>query len=159
MIPADLPPELYLEEAPLTYSCLVKAADHHNVPIKLMAAILVAEGGKVGQASKPNDNKTYDIGPFQINSSWLDDLSASGISETRLTHNGCVNAYVGAWRLSEEIKTSKDLVAALGNYHSRTPKYHFRYLKRMLPILKKSIRSNLISGLTKANARYLGNYQ
>jgi len=81
---------------------------------------------KVGQVVK-NKNKTYDIGPMQINSSWLPTLARYGITQHDLQYDACKNIEVGTWILSKMIANGKDLLSGIGNYHSHTANFNKHY--------------------------------
>jgi hypothetical protein len=63
--------------------CINEAAIEYHVPAKLIISLLNVERGKNGKVEK-NKNGTYDIGPMQINSSWLPDLEKHGIKSRRV---------------------------------------------------------------------------
>lgn len=117
-------------------ACLVRAAKHYNVPVKLLAAIKIQESGRRinGDIVRRNKNGTRDIGPMQINSTWLKTLRRYGIGEAELRHP-CINVYVGAWILKNEINRH-GLVKGIAYYHSPTPKYQKRYLAGIGRILR-----------------------
>jgi len=69
-----------LPPSDVTLHCINRAAIEFNVPAKLIISVLGVERGKVGQVAQ-NMNKTYDIGPMQINSSWLPTLARYDISQ------------------------------------------------------------------------------
>lgn len=50
--------------------CINRAAITYVVPAKVILSVLATENGKVGTA-RPNKNGSYDLGPMQINSGWL----------------------------------------------------------------------------------------
>jgi soluble lytic murein transglycosylase-like protein len=115
--------------------CVTIAAKEYNVPPVALLVLLRAENGKLGTASK-NKNGTYDLGPMQINSRWLKDLSPYGVTSWHLAYDLCTNIRAGAWRFKSELNRTKgDVWKALGNYHSRTPYYHNRYLGNIRVIL------------------------
>lgn len=124
---------------PLTHQCLVEAATEYDVHPDVLMAILIVEGGTVGQNSKSNDNGSYDIGLFQINSIHLSRLKGFGVSEEQLRNDGCLNARVAAWHLSSvvtnatlaNIKDEKSYLSAIAQYHSVTPKYNAIYATRL----------------------------
>ncbi len=80
-------------------SCLDEIATAYNVPTTLIDAVHEREGGKPGQRSRQNKNKTYDIAWMQINSVHLPMLAQRGITEDHLLHQVCVNVAVGVWML------------------------------------------------------------
>ena len=106
--------------------CINQAAIEFNIPAKLIISVLEIERGKVGQIVQ-NKNKTYDIGPMQINSSWLPTLARYGITQHDLQYNVCKNIEVGGWILSKMIANGKDLLSGIGNYHSHTASINKHY--------------------------------
>jgi soluble lytic murein transglycosylase-like protein len=106
--------------------CINEAAIQYTLPAKLIISVLEVESGKVGQTVK-NANGTYDIGPMQINSTWLPYLQKHGINQHDIQFDACKNIKVGAWILSKEIAESDNIVVGVGNYNSHTPKFNHKY--------------------------------
>ena len=136
---------------PLTTECIVEVSNKYSIHPDILFAVLMVEGGTVGKNSKSNDNGTYDIGPFQINSIHLPSLKERGISETQLRNNGCVNAHVAGWHLRrvimkasvlETITDSKSYLRAIARYHSATPAYNQRYANLLEGAFKRLYASN-----------------
>lgn len=107
--------------------CVTHAARTFGVPELPIWVILDVEGGTVGKVSQ-NTNRTYDIGPMQINSIWLKHIAPFGITESQVKNNLCMNIYVGTWIFTKELERHKTLAKALAYYHSPTPKHQHRYL-------------------------------
>lgn len=112
-------------------ACVEAAAKRYDLPSALLAAVLATEGGQVGQTRR-NTNGSYDIGPAQVNSSWLPRLAAQGITEGKLLQDGCLNITVGAWILGQEMAGASladpsDYWRRVGNYNSHTPRYNHAY--------------------------------
>lgn len=124
---------------PLTKECLVQIATEYDVHPDIMLAIMFVEGGTVGENSRANDNGSYDIGLFQINSMHLNKLKGYGISEAELRNDGCVNARVAAWHLASVVSSGSlaslddedAYLSALARYHSFTPKFNAIYAARL----------------------------
>lgn len=112
-----------------THECIVEAAERYAVPVRLIYSILRVEGGKVGQKVY-NKNGSYDMGPMQINSVWIPTFS-SYVSPTEILYDGCVNVLVGTWLLRSHINLAGDFWQGVGNYHSKTPLHHERYVKKV----------------------------
>lgn len=112
-------------------ACVDAAAVAYQIPGTVFRAVLRTEGGWVG-LKKRNSNGSYDMGPAQINTIHLPELAKSGITEAMLVGDACVNVYVAAYRLRVEIERAGDFWRGVGNYHSRTPTYHQRYLQRVM---------------------------
>ncbi|MGH1403894.1 MAG: lytic transglycosylase domain-containing protein [Alphaproteobacteria bacterium] len=123
-------------------ACMMLASQNYNVPPALLVGIYKAEGGKVGQQVE-NTNGSYDLGPMQINTIWLPELSKKwGVSEKKahkmVRDDACTNVNVAAWILRGHIDETKNLAQALQHYHSRTPKYGTKYKKRVLDLMRKN---------------------
>lgn len=95
-------------KVPLTATCLSEVAAAYQVHPDILLAILLVEGGTVGQVSRMNSNGTYDIGPFQINSTHRSALAAMHISEDELRNNGCTNAAVAGWLLRRAVSVEEE---------------------------------------------------
>jgi hypothetical protein len=123
-------------------ACLMLASQTYSVPPAVLVGIYKAEGGKVGQEVR-NENGTYDLGPMQINTVWLPELSKSwGVNETTarkwLRDDACTNVGVAAWILRNHIEETGSLSQAIAHYHSRTPLYGTKYKTRVISILKEN---------------------
>lgn len=110
--------------------CVDAAAAAYQLPRNVFRAVLRTEGGWVG-LKKRNTNGSYDMGPGQINTIHLPELSKLGITEQMLVGDACINVHVAAYRLRLEIERVQDFWRGVGNYHSRTPHLHQAYLKRV----------------------------
>lgn len=120
-----------------TESCLDMAAQHYGLDKNILNAVLAVEGGRTGM-QQSNTNGSYDMGPMQINSSWLPVLQQRGISEDAVTNDYCTNILVGAWILSNELRRAGDprintpeYWQAIGRYHSSTPYFNSLYAVRV----------------------------
>lgn len=112
-------------------SCVRDAAEEYRLPLVLFRAVLLTEGGHVGQISQ-NANGSYDMGPAQINSSHLSELRAMGITRDQVINNGCLNVHIGAWILKGELgdqtpANAADFWRRVGDYNSRTPEFNRIY--------------------------------
>ncbi|WP_326430476.1 lytic transglycosylase domain-containing protein (plasmid) [Stutzerimonas frequens] len=124
---------------PLTSECLKTVAQEYEIHPDVLLALLIVEGGTVGQNSRANKNGSYDIGLFQINTIHREDLAAIGVSEESLRNDGCLNAAVAGWHLrrvltSEVMATVTDdesYLRALARYHSATPEYNEIYADKL----------------------------
>lgn len=115
---------LLINDVPI--DCINQAAIHYHVPAPVIVSILRTENGRVGQANS-NKNGSYDLGPMQINSSWIAKLSRYGYTQHDLQFNPCVNVTVGTWILANEIASGQNVWTGIGDYHSHTPYYNFKY--------------------------------
>lgn len=111
-------------------ACAEYVADHYAVPLNIVHAVRIAEGGKVGQAVCNNKNPragACDLGPMQINEGWLDGrwgISLErdfGITRETLLHDECTNIAIGAWVLAREYNRYGDWFKAITAYNAGTP--------------------------------------
>lgn len=105
---------------------VTEAAERYDVPAQLIKAILKQEGGWPGARIGPNkSNKTYDLGPMQINTHWVDSPSDQlvklGIDEQTLTDDVRTNIHVGAWILATEYARFGDWTKAIRAYNVGSP--------------------------------------
>lgn len=122
--------------SPVTTQCVQEIAKAHDIPLALIIMIMAQEGGQVGKYSV-NNNNTFDYGPMQINTLWLKDAEAQNVSESDILWNGCLNVYVGSAILKKHLNaTNGNIWKAIGNYHSKTPKFHNIYVGLVLDKVK-----------------------
>ncbi|MBI1215050.1 MAG: transglycosylase SLT domain-containing protein [Alphaproteobacteria bacterium] len=105
--------------------CIFTAAQTYSVPPTVILGVLHVEGGRVGQAVA-NTNGTYDLGPMQINTIWVPQLSRYwGVSEKTalrwVRDDACVNIGVGTWILRSKMNETGSLAGGIAHYHSATP--------------------------------------
>ncbi|HDQ7021290.1 TPA: lytic transglycosylase domain-containing protein [Escherichia coli] len=118
--------------------CLLNASMANNIEPKLLASVILVEGGKNGTVSK-NKNGSHDLGIMQINSkAWLPLVSTvffSGNKDkayTALKNDGCFNISVGAWILSYSIRLENGKIwEGVGRYHSNTTIYKHKYINKV----------------------------
>jgi len=85
--------------------CVDDIAVTYGVEQQLIAAISIAEGGKLGQKVGPVKGGYFDHGPMQINGWWFDidrnpkHLQQWGITKDDVLSNECTNYAVGTWIL------------------------------------------------------------
>jgi len=104
-VPAALPTPLlgpygHLDQE--TVQCAANAAHYYQVPELLLHAILQKENGRVGQAVR-NRNGTYDLGPAQINTVWLEHFARYGVTSEHLKNDRCTNLYAAAYVLRTNV--------------------------------------------------------
>lgn len=126
---------VFPQSRPLTAACVVNAAHASGMPPAALFGILATENGKTGEALL-NTNGTWDMGPFQVNTTHVNELTEIGIAPETVLRDGCVNAYAAAWLLRKEYQRTGDLWQAIGAYHSRTPHRRDAYIRR--------VKSNLV---------------
>jgi hypothetical protein len=120
---------LLIQDVPI--ECINQAAVAHHVPAALLVSVLKVEGGRAGMAKK-NTNGSYDYGPMQINSIWLEKLGTYGYSREHIQYDPCVNMWVGAWILSQRIAASDNLWRGVASYHSYTDDKNLVYQKKVI---------------------------
>lgn len=124
---------------PLTSECLKTVSRDYEIHPDVLLALLIVEGGTVGKNSRANNNGSYDIGLFQINTIHRDALKALGVSEESLRNDGCLNAAVASWHLRrvltpEVLATVTDdesYLRAIARYHSATPEFNEIYANKL----------------------------
>lgn len=124
------------------YQCTLQASKYYNVSPYLVQTLLQTEGGVKGSKVK-NTNGTYDYGPMQINTIWVNELKRIenvDVNMVKLQNDICYNIYIGSWILSHKIEDAGgDPWKGLGNYHSKTTKYHNIYMKRAVKAYKQIV--------------------
>jgi hypothetical protein len=149
----SMPPELPPVSA-VTVACVMDAAHSQHVPLAAVVAIMAAENGQVGLVVA-NRNGTYDLGPGQINSSWLSPLAQRRISESTIRNNGCVNVMATAWIFRQAMEQTKgDVWAAIGRYHSRRGALALDYQRRVYRLLSSHL--NVKEVVVRANRSLAG---
>lgn len=122
-------------------NCAYDISDHYQVPIELVAAIRVQEGGCVGERSKTLKNGRYDMGPMQINSWWFEDHPSSleqyGITAESVENDFCQNIAASVYILKENYETyGNNWWKAISAYNLGRPARNSKYLKEVLTKLK-----------------------
>lgn len=115
----------------VTAACIAHAAKAYSLPVVLLQGILATEGGHVGEINR-NANGSYDMGPAQVNSTWLPRLASQGITRAQVINDGCLNVHIGAWILAQAMEGANpnkpgQFWQHVGAYNSVTPRYNQRY--------------------------------
>ena len=111
---------------------MVATAAFYHLPPRVLPAIQVIEGGRVGSVSQ-NANGSFDLGVMQVNTLWLGPLArATGLSkdevQRRLIRDACFNIAASGAILRTYLNEERgDLMRAIGDYHSHTPARNTRY--------------------------------
>lgn len=113
-----------INEVPV--ACINQAAITYHVPASLILSIMKKENGHNGQASH-NKNSTYDLGVFQINSSWLPTLARYGYTKNDIQFDPCKNVMAGTWILAKGLAQGKSVWSGAANYYSHTPALNSLY--------------------------------
>jgi len=141
----DIPDTAKFIEKPIDWGdankCIVKASRHYDVHPLVIKAVMLTENGKQGTVSE-NTNATYDLGPMQVNSSNIPFLKKEfpWLTFDNLANNTCANIVVATYFLRHKINGADTFWQGVGNYHSGTPKYHDRYMARLVPIYRNLVK-------------------
>ena len=116
---AAVPPQA-LATLPEAAYCVVSAAHRFALPPEAILAVLLQEGGSVGMKKRNSSNGSYDLGPMQVNTVWLDPKSplVRYASEDLLANDLCHNIHTGAWIIAKHLQRTGDIWRAIGMYHS-----------------------------------------
>ena len=122
-------------------ACLIIAAQTQAVPAAVLIGIMHVEGGHVGQEVL-NTNGSYDLGPMQVNTTWVPELSRRWkVDQNTAYHwirdDGCVNVTVAAWILHRNIEHTGYLVGGISNYHSATPGIGTNYARKVVAVMRR----------------------
>ncbi|WP_034999004.1 lytic transglycosylase domain-containing protein [Beijerinckia mobilis] len=126
-----------MSEGQKVLACIEASAEIHHLPAGLLLTLLRVEAGELGKVSQ-NKNKTVDIGPMQINDSWVHKIARHwGASDAEtyraLRDNFCANVAGGGWILRQTLDEAKgDIWEGVALYHSHTPVHKVRYLHQVL---------------------------
>lgn len=118
-------------------ACILAAGAAYRLPPAVLLILLRVEGGRLGQVRR-NTNGTADIGPMQVNETWLPRLAAHWratrpAAYAALRDDFCANVEGGAWILRQAIdEAGGDFWAGVGLYHSHTRDNKARYLRTVL---------------------------
>ncbi|MDT8873239.1 lytic transglycosylase domain-containing protein [Komagataeibacter rhaeticus] len=110
-----------------------------GVPRGVLLVLLYVEAGRPGMVS-PNGNGTADLGPMQVNTTWVDRIARRWHSTPAQTYaalrdSSCANIEAGAWILGQAMHEAHgDLWQAVAFYHSHTPRHGNAYLRRFYDI-------------------------
>ncbi|MGB8840982.1 MAG: lytic transglycosylase domain-containing protein, partial [Aliidongia sp.] len=115
---------------------LAAAAEAYHLPPALLVILLDVEGGSLGRVTV-NRNGSVDIGPMQVNDTWLVKLARHWRAPKQAVYAAlrdeiCANLEGGAWILRQAIDEAHgDLWDGVGIYHSHDPARKAAYLKRV----------------------------
>jgi hypothetical protein len=121
------------EEA-MIENCLKAAADLHHVPAGLLVLLINVEAGRLGAISQ-NSNGTVDIGPMQVNDSWIPKIARHWGASTELSYHAlrdsfCANVEGGAWILRQALDEARgSLWEGVALYHSHAPIHKLEYMR------------------------------
>ncbi len=121
--------------------CILAAAVAFHLPPAVVTTVQAVEGGRPGSVSV-NSNGTLDLGPMQVNTIWIEPISAeTGVPPRevaiRLRDDTCFNVLIGTWILRSRIDDAGDLETGIAHYHSRTPVHAETYLQKFAAALSQ----------------------
>jgi soluble lytic murein transglycosylase-like protein len=111
-------------------ACVMQAARRYQVDERLIRAIIQVESSGNPSALNRNADGSEDIGPMQINSSWLPALDRYGIQRRHL-NDPCTNVHIGAWVLAGNIARYGYTWQAVGAYNAKSRTRRERYVARV----------------------------
>lgn len=110
--------------------CFDTAARAQSVSVVVLQGIAVVESQNNPHAINHNKNGTVDYGILQINSIHLKELKKYGVHRADLL-NKCTNIYTGARILRGKMNKYGNTWAAVGAYHSETPRERRKYARKV----------------------------
>ena len=116
-------------------NCFAQAGAKYAVSPVLLRAISQVESNGNPLARNLNRDGSEDLGLMQINSRWLQVLTRYGIDRQSL-FDPCLNAHVGAWILSQNIRAHGYRWEAIGAYNAANPAKRIDYAHRVARVLK-----------------------
>lgn len=122
-------------------ACIAEAAEAYQINPLLLRAIREQERGDLGMKNL-NDDGSYDLGPFQINTIHLEDLRYFGITEDQVRNDPCFNTAAAAWHLRNKINENDgDIWKGVAWYHSKTDhlgtSYRAKVVKKFRALTRK----------------------
>jgi hypothetical protein len=114
-------------------TCSIAAALKYGVPTNIMLAVAEIEGGRPG-LRVPNRNGSFDIGPLQFNTRYLEHLGRRfGITAADVAAAGCYPYELAAWRLRKHLELDAgDAWTRAANYHSRNAIENSKYRHKLI---------------------------
>lgn len=114
--------------------CIRQAAGGRRWLEKTLWGLRDQEAGWIG-AEVLNTNGTHDLGPLQVNSSWVLKLSAvvdrqPALVRAWLINDPCFNVQSARWIFLSGLRATGDYWRAIGVYHSPTPWRQERYRRK-----------------------------
>jgi hypothetical protein len=113
-----------LHDRPVIGTCIRSTAGSRSWLEMTLWGLYDQERGWPG-AEIANDNGTFDLGPLQVNSSWVPVIAAALKRDERDVHrwlrdDPCFNVGVAAWLFLANYSRRRDYWRAVGAYHSPT---------------------------------------
>ncbi len=129
--------------------CIHIASRGHAWLEKTLWGLRAQEAGWLG-AEIANTNGTHDLGPLQINSSWVPKMSRLvGRSQEQVRHwlryDPCFNVEAARWIFLTGLEASGDYWKAIGVYHSPTEWRQVAYAKRVANHLRRQFGADVFA--------------
>jgi soluble lytic murein transglycosylase-like protein len=115
--------------------CFTDAAAYQRVNPTILKGIATVESQMDPKAINRNKNGSIDFGIMQVNSIHLPELKKYKIGRRDLMQS-CKNIYVAAWLLRRSMNRYGNTWAAVGGYHSNTPKERAVYAIKVRQAVK-----------------------
>lgn len=115
--------------------CFTDAATYQKVNPVILRGIATVESQNDPKALNRNKNGSIDFGLMQVNSIHLPELKKYKIGRRDLMQS-CKNIYVAAWLLRRSMNRYGNTWAAVGGYHSNTPKERAVYAIKVRQAVK-----------------------
>ncbi|MCW2384594.1 MULTISPECIES: lytic transglycosylase domain-containing protein [unclassified Sphingobium] len=130
-------------------ACIREAASGRGWLEKTLWGLRDKEAGWIG-AEILNTNGTHDLGPLQINSSWVPKLAklvGRPPEQIRfwLIHDPCFNVQAARWIFLAGLNATGNYWKAVGVYHSPTEWRQRRYIQRVTWHLEKRFGQNVFA--------------
>lgn len=113
-----------MHDRPIVGSCIRSTAGDRTWLEKTLWGLYDQERGWSG-AEISNRNGTFDLGPLQVNSSWVPTISVLLHRDARdvrrwIKDDTCFNVGIAAWLFLSDYSRNRDYWKAVGAYHSPT---------------------------------------
>lgn len=136
--------------------CIEQAAKGRPWLARTLWGLRDSEGGWRG-AEVANTNGTHDLGPLQINSSWIPKLAKMvrrPKSDVRfwLIHDVCFNVAAARWLFLSELGRTRDYWKAVGAYHSPTGWRQAAYAAQVASKMERRHAAHLLTRNTSLSA-------
>jgi hypothetical protein len=135
-------------------NCLKAAADLHHLPAGLLVLLINVEAGRLGAVSQ-NSNGTVDLGPMQVNDTWVPKIARHWRATTDAAYQAlrdsfCANVEGGAWILRQALDEARGrLWDGVALYHSHAPIHKLEYMRlvyaQAMRLKREAIRDSAIA--------------
>jgi hypothetical protein len=120
---------------------MVLVASFYGLPPRTLPAIQAVEGGAPGVVHR-DSNGTDDLGVMQVNTIWIEPLARVTrltplAVRTRLIADSCFNIAAAGAILRAYLGQTRNLMVAIGDYHSHTPLLNQTYQREVLAAARR----------------------